>query len=335
MGLNDLIHIANQPDEPILKLLDEVVLGTNGAHYKHLDTREKIVHVDNPIYFTLRRRENILSNITFCERGDHRYVRYFAFSPKFQSSGQKKGGSNRKSALYDLIDNYFDESLNHVDYYYAYIDPNNEKSLWLSQRFGFTELIKLNTQTFSRTKPKRSERYQGGLNWEEVKTNVRSSFSNWTFYIEHYLKQGNFHVLRNSDTEIIAMMMTEKAEWQIDRLPGKFGGLLVKLLPFIPFVRKLIRAKKHSFLVPEAVWVKDNNPKLLTELFESVLVNEKENVMIWWMPKSDELYNWVKDHVNWGLLDRLIGVTDVSVMIRSNKKLELTPPFYTIAYDFI
>lgn len=335
MGLNDLIHIGNQPDEPILKLLDEVVLGTNGAHYKHLDTREKIVHIDNPIYFTLRRRENILSNITFCERGDHRYVRYFAFSPKFQSSGQTKGGGNRKSALYDLIDNYFDESLNHVDYYYAYIDPNNEKSLWLSQRFGFTELAKLNTQTFSRTNPKRSERYQGGLNWEDVKTNVRSSFSNWTFYNEHYLKQGNFHVLRNSDGVIIAMMMSERAEWQIDRLPGKFGGLLVKLLPFIPFVRKLIRPKKHSFLVPEAVWVKDNDPKLLVELFESALVNEKENVMIWWMPKSDELYNLVKDHVNWGLLDRLIGVSDVSVMIRSNKTLELTPPFYTIAYDFI
>ena len=52
---SSLIHIRENPTPAIIELLESVTLGTNGAHYRHLDTREKIYETDNPLFLTLER----------------------------------------------------------------------------------------------------------------------------------------------------------------------------------------------------------------------------------------------------------------------------------------
>lgn len=37
---------------------------------------------------------------------------------------------------------------------YAYIDPRNERSLWMSEQFGFKQMANIATQTFSRIRPR-------------------------------------------------------------------------------------------------------------------------------------------------------------------------------------
>ena len=78
-------HIS--PD--LIRLFENTVLGTNGAKYKHLDVTQSVAHTDNPLSFSLRRREQLIANITFCKRTFGLYLRYFAFDKRFQSKEKR------------------------------------------------------------------------------------------------------------------------------------------------------------------------------------------------------------------------------------------------------
>ena len=62
------------PTEAVIKLLESTTLGTNGAMYRHLDTRDRIKQADNPLFLSLERNEKVIGNITFCNRNDHWYI---------------------------------------------------------------------------------------------------------------------------------------------------------------------------------------------------------------------------------------------------------------------
>ena len=179
MGLSSLFRFRKVANEAILELLESVTLGTNGAHYKHQDTSKRIGLIDNPLFLTIERNEKVIANVTFCVRNQDWYVRYFAFNTGLQSSGKKK--SNGSSLIKNELKGFFQSTLldgfegEKVNSFYAYIDPNNEKSLWMSENFGFQYYRTVATQSFSRISPK-------------VKSGVRMIDFNNDFVPDNYLE---------------------------------------------------------------------------------------------------------------------------------------------------
>jgi hypothetical protein len=331
--------IREKETPEIIGLLELVTLGTNGAQYRHLDTAERIKEADNPLFLSMERNNNVISNVTFCRRANHWYVRYFAFSLKFQSTGVKK--SKGTSLLKKELGDYFQSSLDgenergNVDSFYAYIDPKNEKSLWMSQTFGFETVGEIATQTFSRVNPEASLRVHKSEDWSEVKELVESRFKNYHYFFSEQTSKPPFYLIKDENGEIIAFAKGSISTWEIKRLPGKAGGLLTKIIPFIPGFNRLIRPKRNVCVVPEAVIVKDNNPELLAELFQGILKLENKNLILWWTDVNDNLYSKVKDEVKWGLLHKVIGVSKANIVQRSNTKSTSKQPFYTSGFDFI
>lgn len=320
----------------LVKLLEQTTLGTNGAMYRHLDVSERIYHTDTPLGFTLRRNEHLLANITFCKRDFGLYLRYFAFDKRFQSSGKARQ-TMHKSALKQEIEDVFKRisadypgSLNMC---YAYIDARNTRSKWMSEQFGFQTKAKLATQSFSRRFPKKSPRISKEVVTVEHLSLIKSTYGHYTAFFDHYLHQGEVHCLRSTDGHLLALAKFTNVTWEISRLPGKMGGILVKSLPFIPILRKMVQVKKHQFLVPEAVCVAESDPKLLTEFLAGVLHMEKRHTILWWMDERDELYLNVKKQVNWGILHLILGVSPVDVVIRGD--FGPKEPMYIAAFDMI
>ena len=341
--LSPLFKFRTEVTSGILDLLQETVLGTNGAKYKHLDTSTRIYEADNPLFLSVERHEKTLGNATFCRRGADWYVRYFAFQASMQSSENKKSASKGNSLLKRELNSFFQQALEGneehppVNSMYAYIDPKNEKSKLMSEEFGFKTIAHLATQSFSRVNPKKSKRLSICEDWSEIAPIVRSFYGKNRYYFEAHCSKPPFYVLRNEDNEIIACARTVNVNWVIVRLPGKMGGILTKAIPYIPFLRKLIRPKKHQFLVPEIVWAKNNDSKLLTELFEAMLADQKLNLILWWTDVENPLYQQVQTALNWGLLNKLIGVTPVDVVqlkLESNQEESKEPVFVT-AYDMV
>jgi hypothetical protein len=208
----------------------------------------------------------------------------------------------------------------------------------MSETFGFETIAQVASQTFSRSNPKNLGRVQKLESWEELEPLIEDRFGNYQFYFTAQTSKPPYYVIRNEKGEIIAAARTTEAHWEIKRLPGKLGGFLVKLLPFVPVLNKLIRPKSHHFLAPEAVIVKDNDPKLLDELFAGILHQEKRNLMIWWVDVNDELYRNVQPKVKWGLLHKLVGANRANVVCKRNPELgQVTSdtPVYTVGLDFI
>ncbi|MCJ8289218.1 MAG: hypothetical protein MJK07_05545 [Flavobacteriales bacterium] len=335
IGMHPIFKFRTKATEEIISLLESVTLGTDGAHYRHLDTRERILEADNPLFLSMERHTKVLGNITFCQREKNWYIRYFAFDSSLQSLGTKK--SKSEGLLKKELNGFFDVQLKsgEVESFYAYIDPRNVKSLWMSENFGFETIGKIATQTYSSVRKPKSGRVIVDTNPREIPAEVQAHFQSQRFFFNEQLIKGSHFSIRDKNGELIAFAKTTSAHWEIKRLPGKFGGTLVKVLPYIPFLNRLIKPKNHSFLVPEAVFIKNNDPQLLTELFDGILAHMNERVIIWWVDEQDELYTSIQSKINWGLLNKIIGVNQVNLVERSLTKRTTENTNYTSGFDFI
>ena len=343
MALSSIFKLRQESTPALLELLNNTTLGTNGAKYRHLDTASRILEADNPLFLSLERTDKVMGNITFCQRDKFWYIRYFAFHSFAQAGNKKKNTDKGNSFLKRELNLFFDEvfegkhSDEPVESMYAYIDPRNDRSKWMSENFGFKVIGQLATQSFSRFYPKLSPRVEISKDWDALKEIVEKQFGEHNYLFTTHAEKAPFYILKDGNGEIVAFTRVTKVNWEIVRLPGKFGGLLTNIIPFIPFLNKLIKPKNHIFLVPEIVFSKDNNPILLEELFSSILAQEKCNLMLWWIDEKDPLYISIKEKINWGFFNKLIGVNPVDVVERRNpnsKAISKGPVFVT-AFDMV
>lgn len=311
--------LREKPSDGVLKLLSETVLGTNGARYKHLNTDEIIQQLDEPMFLSLERKGKALSNITFCRRRGDWYIRYFAFANFAQASKKGKEAQQSNGILKQSVARFFDQKLQEeAQCFYGYIDPNNAKSRWMSENFGFKHIATLITQSFSRRKPKLHKGFEILTNDAEI-ASCMTTYSEHLFYTDYHAKRVKFAAIRDEHDQIIAFAKYQKAHWRIDALPGKWGKTLVQVLPYVPVLSGIFNPKNHRFLVPEAVQVKDNNPDLLIALLESILAHENYKLMLWWMDERESLWQDNKKRVRWGIFHRLLKNPPVNVYARFEK----------------
>jgi hypothetical protein len=335
--------LRDKPTPAIVELLKSVTLGTNGSRYRHLNTEERIKQLYNPLFVSIERSEDrVLANITFCRRGENWYVRYFAFDPLYQSNKavtRSKGVGLLKQRVAHIFESAENGDLDNskAGLFYAYIDPRNERSLYMSQNFGFTTAAKIATQTFSRVSPALSTQVKKLVLDDDFKAHFSERFSHKSFYFDHHtFNDSPFYGYYEKD-ELVAYCKIHRADWVIERLPGKYGSALVKFIPFIPGLRRILNPKSHSFIVVDSVWMKEGKENVLQQLFESVLYLEKLNLMIWWVDTKDVLYQQVKSSIQWGILHKINGANEVDLVVRSKNKVytDFKAGTYTSGIDFI
>lgn len=343
MKFNSLFNIREEVTEEILELLNETTLGTNGAMYRHLDTSTRVKEIDAPLFLTMERNGKVLGNVTFCQRGEHWYIRYFAFRSFLQrrkkSKSNDKGNSILKRELSTFFDKAFEGSSGRkpIQSMYAYIDPNNDRSKWMSENFGFKTIAKLSTQSFSRVSPKKSECLVEINNWGEVKPIVEQNFKAHCYYFDVHCSKPPYYGIKDEGGELLAFARFTAVQWEIVRMPGKMGGFLTKTIPFIPFLNRIIRPKNHQFLVPDIVWSKNKDAQLLNELFEGVLALKNQHLILWWVDQQDPYYKAVQSKIKWGILHKMIGASPVDVVqkTQSTTTNEMKTPVFVSAIDMV
>jgi hypothetical protein len=344
MPLSSRFTIRYEATPALLDLLTQTTLGTNGARYRHLDTRTRIFEADNPLFLSVERDGKVQGNVTFCRRKDHWYIRYFAFSGQKQASRNGQHADKGKSRLKQEIASFYQEVFEGKygeapDSLYAYIDPKNERSKWMAEQFGFRIEGQLMTQTFSRSKPKVNPKVRILTDKELIETKLAKVRENHAYYVETHENSPIFYGMFDENEQLIAFAKTTRANWVIERLPGVFGGLFTKLIPMIPGLRRIIKPKDHRFVVPEAVSVKNNDPELLSEFFEGILHHEQRNVILWWIDRREPLWRDTKNEVNWGMLHKLTSQTPVDIVVLRKSCLMLdelkSKPIFVAGWDMV
>lgn len=343
MALSPIFKLREEVSSGIIDLLSQTTLGTNGAKYRHLDTPQRILEADQPLFLSMERNEKVIGNITFCRRGQDWYLRYFAFHSLAQAGNQKKSQDKSNSFLKRELGQFFDDAFSgtidghKVRSMYAYIDPKNERSKWMSENFGFKVIRQLVTQSYSRFSPKTSDRLQVLKNYEEIRSSVEKVYGDHSYFFTTHSQKSPFYILRNEFDEIVAFTRVTRVKWIIERLPGRFGAQLIQIIPHLPYLNKLIQPKDHEFLVPEIVFVKENNSDLLEELFSAILAKEKLHLILWWVDAQDPLYVSVKSKMKWGPFHKLIGSAPVDVVQRTGdgKPIFSDKPVFVSAWDMV
>lgn len=344
MGLSKRFTIRTEATPELLELLGRVTLGTNGAMYKHLDTPTRIQEADNPLYVSLERDGKVQGNVTLCNRGKRWYVRYFAFSNQKQASKNVNRGQKSNSALKVQIADYFDEVLDGKhgeapECFYAYIDPKNERSKWMSEQFGFQTEAQLMTQTFTRKKPKDQSSVVLITDPDLIEKGISKIRNSHSYFVEKHAQKGPFYGILDENNELVAFSKITHANWIIECLPGYFGKIFTKLLPYTPGICKIIKPGNHQFIVPESVWVKDNDPRLLASLFEGILFKENRNMILWWVDRREKLWRDTRSYVKWGIVHRMTAhpIVDVVVLRKNPLKLDelRQKPIYVAGWDMV
>ena len=325
--------------ENLIELLSGVELGTNGAKYVHLDIKERIKQADNPLSFSLERNNRLIANITFCVREKGYYLRYFAFASAFQSRGNKKKSSKPKPSRFEKeISQIFQDLISKKPSLplYAYIDYDNDRSRLFSERFGFENYSDIVSRTYSRINPKKNQNISLIDDWESISVEIKDAYGADEFYYEAHIKKGPYLVLNDHKGVMIACAKFSKVHWRIISFPGRYGSFLVKILPFIPFLNRLINPKNHFFLVPDVVLSKNNSPKDIESLFDGALHLFGVNSLMWFIDPNKDIYKGQSKKIKWGLLDKILGEKKVAIATRNHK----TPysekrPVFVSAFDLI
>ena len=109
-------------------------------------------------------------------------MRYFAFDQLFQTSlpiTTAKGNGGLKTRINQFFEAAKNGDLGEAsELFYAYIDPRNERSLFISRNVGFQTVAKIATQTFSRVTSYGSKRVQKIADNDKFHSIIVAKFSN-------------------------------------------------------------------------------------------------------------------------------------------------------------
>jgi len=333
-NLSSIFKHQTTHNPAIINLLENTVIGTNGTKYRHLHTAQKISDLHQPHFFTLYRNDQAMANITICERPmqienrkvDTFYIRYFAFHTAFQTNSvakqKKKPSLFQKYALSLLTTSNL--NVEHPEYepkiFWAIIDPDNSRSLQMGDRYGFESIAKVKTVAFSRIKlsPQRHVVKSTIAEYDEIWKNIQSFYKDYNGLTKvHLFKNDNYFVLKNNG-QIVAGIQANKVEWRIESMPGTFGKTLARIMPYIPFLNRIINPKKYQFLATEGLFWKQGFEHKIQELLEGVLHIQQVHSLLLWTDARDSKINTALKDAKLGLLQKVKKDNTVNVMAKFN-----------------
>jgi hypothetical protein len=327
--IHPLIQHDVVPSEALIDLLKNTLIGSKGTLYQLLDTPTKIVQLKNSHFFSLVRADKLLGTFTICKqainllgsRDISYYIRYVAFDAKFQG-GFKKG--KRDGGLHRFFKDFFETTTfdqastnGGKSIYWAYIDPDNLRSINLNNRLGFEQIGFFKTTAFSRVNPKNKlvERIKSE-DKTEVLNLVTSFYDSFQFFAtESLFFDDNYFVLR-VDGELVCGIQANPVQWKIKSSPGLSGRILIKIAPYIPRIRKLIQPNNHRFLATEGLFWKDGFEHKVAELLEGVLAITGHHSLLIWSDCEHDILE--KTEVNWGFIQKMKKDNTVAIMAKLN-----------------
>ena len=314
--------ILTAPTKALAELLNSNVIGTPGKSmlYQHLEVEKKLDKIANPIYVNLVKGDNILGTCCFCNRETSNsgkrmssfYLRYFTFKQKYRSSHKKtvhraSAGSELRNEINRLLSG---EGLaKRVDdrfFHYAYVDPENSRSLALCNEFGFKPVRKFSTVIFNRLHPKNNVAVEqlADSAIADMQERLTSFYKNYTmFSFENLFNRGDYFIIRDEKKNIIAGVQANPDRWKIIELPGISGKFILNLFSALPYLNRVIK-KEYDFITLEGLYLMPGNEKSLAVLLESILAVYGRNSAMLWLDNDSALYKAVKS-IDLGLVAQI------------------------------
>jgi hypothetical protein len=321
-----------QPTEAIKTLIKNTVLGSNGARYRHVNPLKQLTKLDNPLYFSLMAKEQCLGNITLCQRNQSLYLRYFTFHERYQASLYSiKRKKSKNSILKEQINVYLNSLIpEKKQSIYAYIEPDNLRSLNMAKEFGFIPRANIAMFHFSRRLPNVSKNFKL-LTYDEAILYIRSQFCNQTNYFEN--PNSGVYAGWFIDNELKLLARFNLGCWEIQSMKGKLGEVIIKVIPWLPHINKLITPACHKFLAFDSFLslTPSIDTKDINAFLAAGLAHFNVQHMMHWVDESSPHSQYLES-VRWGLLHRVLGKSEIQLVVKGHAN---SGPYFIDAMDML
>ena len=361
------VRVSDHANDEILYLLDHTIQGSEGGmRYSLQNVAPRIEAYKDKIRFvSLYKKNQVTGTIGSCYRVSglgnlmypSTYLRYLAI----QSTYQLKPGWRKRRRIAikpDRDDSFKQKTLEifskphlldlqgvkegdkHI--MYAFLESMNERSKILVSQAGYEYVRSFLTVAFSRFSPKKDKRVSK-LKEEEkpgVKELLSAYYRNHSLFNTDYSFYGNrYYVLKERD-EIVAGVCALPGVHKVYDIPGIWGWVIMKILPKVPYYRRLFYPGEFKYLVFDAIYCKEGYEKILETLFESVCAAEGYYTGLTWLDDRSQLYDKIRTDVNMGALNRMLNAKPGLVYIRflnfdeKEKECFYEAPAYISGFDF-
>jgi hypothetical protein len=361
------VKVSDHANEGIIDVLEHAVQGSDGGlRFSLQNIPQRIAAYGNRIRFvSLYRKNQVKGTVGACFRITGQghlqyaatYIRYLAFQSYYQADigwrhrqktvikAEKEDSFKQKTLelltkphLFDLPDLY--ENDRHV--MYAFVESMNERSKNLVTQAGYEQIRSFLTVAFSRFSPGSDSRVQRLSEEErpEMESLLKDFYREYAFFMtDNAFHQGKYYVLKEGN-EIIAGVLAIPTAYKVYDVPGVWGWVMMKVLPWVPYFRRLFRPGEFRYLVFDALYCRKGKEEVLATLFESACAKEGFNTGLMWLDDHSELYDLVRLEVKLGPLNRMLNAKPGLVYARfinlSEKEKELfyDAPAYISGFDF-
>jgi RimJ/RimL family protein N-acetyltransferase len=335
--------VSPQASPQGVALLQQTTYGTHGPQYRHTGQAQKVAHITGPYFFELWKGDELAGTYCLSERLVHTpaglvpgyYGRYLAVAATHRGHGY--GHLLKQEAV-----RYIERTQPAPQLFYSYIEGANARSLQISAKAGFHVLAQLEALAFGRLYPRRDLRFGQLLVAEQASMRARLAAAYQAHSLvqfDHLFDHNNYFVLRENG-EIIAGVQANPTCWRIVAMPGLSGHLLLRVLPHVPVLKRLISPANHQFAALEALYVQPGREPELLALLESVLVHFDYTSALVMLDTNSPLHQYLKGSGKLGLLQAIKKPTYSQVLGKLNglrpEQVKQAPaqPLYASAFDY-
>jgi hypothetical protein len=350
------VRVSDHANEGIMDILNHSVQGSEGGmRFSLQNIASRIAAYKDQIRFiSLYKKNKITGTVGACFRlsgqGALRYpstyIRYLAFQSTYQSdiSWRKKEKSIIKAESDDTfkqktleifsrphildLPGIFEEG-KHI--MYAFVESMNERSKNLVSQAGYDYIRSFLTVAFSRFSPKPDSRVDKLAAKEKpaMIELLNDFYRDYSFFTSDYAFYADKYYVLKEGEEIIAGVCAIPTSYKVYEVPGVWGWVMMKILPNIPYYRRLFSPGEFRYLVFDAIYCKKGREDVLANLFESACATEKFHTGLSWIDDRSELFDKMRTGVDLGALNRMLNAKPGLVYARFvNLTEEETNRFY-------
>lgn len=361
------VKVSSETNEEINTLLSTTVVGSEGGmQYTMRNIAARIANYGQSIRFISVHLKTSLAAVIGtvyreCSLGatNHSctYLRFLSFRQQYQTE-KFVAGKRRRKAENDREDSFRNQTLRifgkpHLFDYtgvdeesrhllYCFVEGKNIRSQNLIKQAGFQYLSSFSTIPFSRFWPKSDRRVTVAKPEEygEVLTQLRKFYSNYSFYFDNCAFHADSYYVLRENGRIIAGLSAVPTEYVIRNVPGAGGWIMMNILPFAPFFRRLFNPGLFRFVSLGYIFFEPGREDALSPLFETVCAVKGINTALTWADIKSTLNKSIISSVSLGTISRMLNPKPGQVYVRfinyteEDKKEFPDAPVYISGFDF-
>lgn len=360
------VRRVKKADGDIISLLKETVLGSpGGMRYSMQNTDERVrAYGEGLSFLALYKRGIVKGAIGLCSRTTVNrgegipsvYLRYFAIQSAYQT--ERAPGRRRREQLV-LADDSFKQKILTVirdpqqvtgeehfasspHVMYAYVESRNERSRNMVHQAGYEYIRSFLTIAFSRFNPKTNNNVSRLKKEEEAAMSrlLDEQYGDYCFYTDEFSFYDHKYYVLRKEGEIIAGVGAIPAQYRVVNVPGIWGWVMMKVLPHVPFFRRLFRPQEFRYIIFNAIYCRKGSEEHLPELFEAVCAQEGYHTALTWLDDHSRLYETLRTNRKMGALNRMLNAKPGLVyalftgLTKEDTEKFYDSPAYISGFDF-